>query len=64
MVHHSSAELTSADLIIEALERFPDREAFVLGDRRMTYAGAAATISRMVALLAARGIGPGRAGPR
>ena len=61
MVHHSSAELTSADLIIEALERFPDREAFVLGDRRITYADAAAAISRIVTLLAARGIGPGRA---
>jgi fatty-acyl-CoA synthase len=60
MVHHSSAQLTSADLIVEALERFGDREAFVLGDRRITYAGAAATISRMVALLAARGIGPGQ----
>ena len=61
MVHQSSAELTSADLIIEALERFPDREAFVLGDRRITYADAAAAISRIVTLLAARGIGPGRA---
>ena len=61
MVHHSSAELTSADLIVEALERFPQREAFVLGDRRMTYAEAAAAISRIVALLAARGVGPGRA---
>ncbi len=61
MVHHSSAELTSADLIVEALGRFPDREAFVLGDRRMTYADAAAAVSRIVTLLAARGIGPGRA---
>jgi fatty-acyl-CoA synthase len=61
VVHHSSAELTSADLIIEALERFPDREAFVLGDRRITYADAAAAISRVVTLLAARGIGPGQA---
>ena len=61
MGHHSSAELTAADLIIEALGRFGDREAFVLGDQRLTYAGAAAAISRIVTLLAARGIGPGRA---
>jgi fatty-acyl-CoA synthase len=61
VIHHSSAELTSADLIVEALGRFPDREAFVLGDRRMTYADASAAISRIVTLLAARGIGPGLA---
>ena len=61
MVHHSSAELTAADLIVGALERFPEREAFVLGDRRITYAEAAATTSQIAALLAARGIGPGRA---
>jgi fatty-acyl-CoA synthase len=61
VVQHSSAGLTAADLIIEALERFPQREAFVLGDQRVSYAEAAAMTSRMVRLLAARGIGPGGA---
>ena len=44
MVRPSSAELTAADLIIEALERFGDREAFVLGAQRLSYAHAAAAI--------------------
>jgi len=57
----SAAELTAADLIIEAMERFGDREAFVLGDQRVSYGQAADAISRIVRLLAARGAGPGRA---
>ena len=57
----SAAELTAADLIIEAMERFGDREAFVLGDRRVSYGQAADTISRIVRLLATGGAGPGRA---
>jgi len=57
----SAAELTAADLIIEAMQRFGDREAFVLGDQRVSYGQAADAISRIVRLLAARGIGPGRA---
>jgi fatty-acyl-CoA synthase len=57
----SAAGLTAADLIIEAMERFGDREAFVLGDQRVSYGQAADAISRIVRLLAARGVGPGRA---
>jgi fatty-acyl-CoA synthase len=57
----SAAELTAADLIIEAMERFGDRDAFVLGDQRVSYSQAADAIGRIVRLLAARGIGPGRA---
>ena len=60
MVRPSSAELTAADLIIEALERFGDREAFVLGTQRLSYAQAAAAISQIAGILADRGIGPGR----
>ena len=60
MVRPSSAELTAADLIIEALERFGDREAFVLGAQRLSYAQAAAAISQIARILADRGIGPGR----
>jgi fatty-acyl-CoA synthase len=61
VVQHSSTGLTAADHIIEALERFPQREAFVLGEQRVSYAEAAATVSRIVRLLAERGIGPGGA---
>jgi fatty-acyl-CoA synthase len=57
----SAAGLTAADLIIEAMERFGNRDAFVLGDQRVSYAQAADAISRIASLLAARGIGPGRA---
>jgi len=57
----AAAGLTAADLIVEAMERFADREAFVLGDQRVSYGQAADTISRIVRLLAARGVGPGRA---
>jgi len=57
----AAAGLTAADLIVEAMERFADREAFVLGDQRVSYGQAADTISRLVRLLAARGVGPGRA---
>jgi fatty-acyl-CoA synthase len=57
----SAAGLIAADLIIEAMERFGDREAFVLGDQRVSYSQAANTISRIVRLLAARDVGPGRA---
>ncbi|MBV9773004.1 MAG: AMP-binding protein [Gemmatimonadetes bacterium] len=56
-----SAGLTVGDLIVEALGRFSDREAFVLGAQRVTYAQTADTISRFVRVLAERGIGPGSA---
>jgi fatty-acyl-CoA synthase len=43
-------------LIIEALERYPEREAFVHGERRMTYAETAASMSRIQQVLEDRGI--------
>jgi fatty-acyl-CoA synthase len=61
VVHPSSPELTFDDLIIEALDRFPERDAFVLGDRRVSYAESATLISRIGQVLAARGIGHGSA---
>jgi fatty-acyl-CoA synthase len=36
-----------SSLIVEALTRYPSREAFVLGDRRVTYAEAADTTARI-----------------
>ncbi|TCK26360.1 AMP-binding protein [Pseudonocardia endophytica] len=57
----SSADPTVGDLIIEAFGRYPTRDAFVLGDRRVTYAEAADTTGRIMAVLAAHGIGKGSA---
>jgi len=48
-------------LIVEAFQRFPDNEAFVLGNRRMTFAEAAATLSRIQQVLSDLGIERGRA---
>jgi fatty-acyl-CoA synthase len=44
------------DLIVEALARYPQREAFVFGSRRVTYAQAASRISRLIQVLAGRGV--------
>ena len=61
MVNPSDPELTFDDLLIEALGRFPERDAFVLDGRRITYAQAASLISRIAQVLAARGVGHGSA---
>jgi fatty-acyl-CoA synthase len=50
-----------ADLIVEAFERHGDREAFVHGDRRMTYAEARDFTARLVQVLAGCGVGRGSA---
>jgi fatty-acyl-CoA synthase len=52
-------DVNYTDIIIEALTRFPDREAFVFGDRRLTYAQTAQRTSRFVQALATR-ISPGQ----
>jgi fatty-acyl-CoA synthase len=61
MAHPSTTDLTYGDLVVEALTRWPRREAFVSGDRRMTYAQAADLLSRIQQVLAAHGIGVGGA---
>lgn len=48
------------ELIVEALTRYPSRDAFVLGDRRVTYAEAADLTARIRQVLIDRGVGPGR----
>ena len=50
---------TYSSLIVEAFERFPDREAFVHGDRRLTFADAADSMSRIQQVLANHGVGRG-----
>ena len=48
-------------IIVEALTRYPARDAFVDGDRRMSYREAASLIGRMQTVLQDAGIGPGSA---
>ena len=48
-----------ADLIAEALTRFPQRDAFVLDERRLTYAQVADLVARTQQLLVERGLRPG-----
>jgi long-chain acyl-CoA synthetase len=43
----------------DSARRFPDRDALVLGDRRLTYAEVDATANRVANLLVAKGIGSG-----
>lgn len=47
---------TFSEMIVEALERHGSREAFVLGDRRMSYAEAAALTSQIVQVFGAKGV--------
>lgn len=53
----ASSTATFGDLIVEAFQRFSENEAFVLGDRRMSYSEAADSISQIQQVLAERGIG-------
>ena len=46
-----------SEAIVEAFQRFPEREAFVLGDRRMTFAEGAESMSRIQQVLAELGMG-------
>ena len=48
------------DLIVQALSRHSSREAFVAGDRRITYTQATMLVSQFMAALASRGVGLGR----
>lgn len=61
MSHEAAIGVTYSSLIVDALTRYPNREAFVDGDRRVTYAETADTTSRLTQVLAKRGIGPGGA---
>lgn len=55
----AARSVTYDQLIIEALARHPEREAFVHGDRRVTYAETAESMSRIQQVLRSRGIVPG-----
>ncbi|MDQ6642555.1 MAG: AMP-binding protein, partial [Actinomycetota bacterium] len=46
-------------LLEDSARRFPDREALVLGDTRLTYAQVDGAANRVANLLTSRGVGPG-----
>ena len=53
------SDITYSDLIVEALARYPHREAFVAGDRRITYGQAANLIAQFAATFNQCGVGAG-----
>jgi fatty-acyl-CoA synthase len=55
----ASSGVTVSSVIVEALARYRDREAFVAGDRRLTYAQCSEVVGRFVSAYASRGVGPG-----
>lgn len=49
-------DVNYGDLIVEALHRYPRRQAFVFGSRSVTYAQAASRTGRFMQVLASRGV--------
>ena len=49
-------DVNYSDVIVEALARYPHRDAFVFGSRRVTYSQAASRIGRFMQVLSARGV--------
>ncbi|MBB1156947.1 AMP-binding protein [Amycolatopsis dendrobii] len=52
-------DVNYSDLLVEALTRYPDRTAFVAGDRRVSYAAAADGVGRILRVFAERGLTAG-----
>ena len=55
----ASSGVTLGDVIVHALSRHRSAEAFVAGDRRITYAQTSDLMSQFMSALAVRGVGPG-----
>ncbi|QJY48067.1 AMP-binding protein [Pseudonocardia broussonetiae] len=55
----AAVDVTYSRLIVDALTARPEREAFVQGDRRLTYGQTADLTGRIQQVLAEHGIGPG-----
>ncbi|MBI5275830.1 MAG: AMP-binding protein [Burkholderiales bacterium] len=55
----AASGVTLGDLIVQALSRHSSNEAFVAGDRRLTYAHVTTLVSRFMGALASRGVGLG-----
>jgi len=58
-VQSASSGVTLGDLIVQALTRHSSSEAFVAGDRRLTYAQVRYLVSQFTTALARRGVGLG-----
>lgn len=54
-----SARLSIASILAESARRYPDKDALVLGETRLSYAQVWGMARRYAAVLAADGIGPG-----
>jgi long-chain acyl-CoA synthetase len=54
-----SARISVASILAESARRYPEKEALVLGDTRLTYAQVWGMARRYAAVLAADGVGPG-----
>ncbi len=54
-----SARLSMAAILAESARRYPDKDALVLGDTRLTYAQVWGMARRYSAVLAGDGVGPG-----
>ena len=54
-----SARLSVASILAESAHRYPDKDALVLGDTRLTYAQVWGMSLRYAAVLAEAGVGPG-----
>jgi len=54
-----SARVSVASILAESARRYPNKDAIVLGDTRLTYAQVWGMARRYAAVLAADGIGPG-----
>ena len=54
-----SARISAASILAESARRYPDKDALVLGDTRLSYAQTWGMARRYAGVLAAEGVGPG-----
>ena len=54
-----AAGVTLGSVIVEAFGRYPRREAFVQGDRRLTYAQCSEIVGRLMSVYVSHGVAPG-----
>ena len=54
-----AAGVTLGSVIVEALGRYSRREAFVQGDRRLTYAQCSEIVGRLMSVYVSQGVAPG-----
>ena len=54
-----AAGVTLGSVIVESLSRYPRREAFIHGDRRLTYAQCSEIVGRLMSVYVSHGVAPG-----